>query len=162
MLWDLVNWELSTGTFTLAQHITDNTASDGWTESADQEIIGLLLAALKLCDTETPSERQVLYALRQGLVYHRLADVYGRCYRRGGVKPADGDGEGDCAPDGLARRKKLLQLCRMYYEKGARALQPLQQRSEFVKLQCDRIHFQEYLATSKCIYYMRNTREHLQ
>lgn len=151
VLWDLVNWELSTGTFTLAQHITDNTASDGWTESADQEIIELLLGALKLCDTETPGERQALYALRQGLVYHRLADVYGRSYRRSCVKPLLGDEANGAAADG--RRKKLLQLCRMYYEKGARALLPLQQRCEFVRMQCDRLRFQEFLATSNCTSY---------
>lgn len=149
VLWDLVNWELSTGTFTLAQHIIDNTPADGWTDSAEQEIIELLLTALKLSDTETPGERQVLYAFRQGLVYHRLAGVYARAYRRcGGDAGAAGVDEGQSMAD-ATRRKKLLQLARMYYEKAARALERLEQVREFVLVQNDRLALQEHLTAGK-------------
>lgn len=162
VLWDLVNWELSTSTFTLAQHIIDNTPAARWMDpDAEQEIIELLLRSLKMCDTETVGERQVLYAFRQALVYQRLGEVYARSYKRTGGNSNSGGGgvvgggRGDVDPmlsiggsdeKDSVRRKKMLQLCRMYYGKAAKALAPLEEASQYLRVLCDRMELQEYLA----------------
>lgn len=111
----------------------------------EQEIIKLLMGALKLCDTETPGDRQILYAFRTGLLYHRLANLYDAAYWRtigGGPAPAEDDHDND----GDARRKKLLQLCRLYYEKSVRQLEQLGEPKEYLQVQCDRITLQNRLA----------------
>lgn len=103
------------------------------------------MGALKLCDTETPSDRQILYAFRTGLLYHRLACLYDASYWRtiaGGTAPS----EDDLDNDGDARRKKLLQLSRLYYEKSIKQLEQLGEPKEYLQVQCDRLTLQNRLA----------------
>lgn len=98
----------------------------------------MLLNAIKLCDSDTPSERQILYTLRKGLIYHRLAKIYDQSYIRGGV-----------IDDTDIRRKKLLQLCRLYYEKSIKTFEQLDEPMEYLQVQCDRLILQDALVESK-------------
>lgn len=120
------------------------------TEKLEQEIIKLLMGALKLCDTDTTSDRQILYAFRTGLLYHRLANLYNASYWRtvaGGFAPCEDDQDSD----GEARRKKLLQLSRLYYEKSIKQFEQLGEPKEYLQVQCDRLTFQNRLAEGNFI-----------
>lgn len=97
----------------------------------EQEIIELLLNALKLCDTETSNPRQIMYIIRSGLIYHHLGNIYCRSYQ------AENTNE--------VRKKKLLQLCRLYYVKGAKTFESIEAPIEFLTVQIDRIELQNVL-----------------
>jgi hypothetical protein len=60
-LWDMVTWELSTSTFTLAKQLQDCSDKTLPLEEVEQEVMDMLHKALKLCDLETPGPRQELY-----------------------------------------------------------------------------------------------------
>ena len=109
-LWDLINWELTTATFNLAKQMQDFGSVDGCTGELEQEVLDMLFKALKLCDLETVSPRQVLYQFRAGLIYHRLASFYHQSLR-------SSEDEG--------KRKNLLLVCRLNYEKAANMLESL-------------------------------------
>lgn len=71
-LWDLVQWELSTATFTLAKQLQDFSAADkNSLAEASKEVLDLLQKSLKLCDVEHAGARQVLYSFRSGLIHKR-------------------------------------------------------------------------------------------
>jgi len=72
-LWDLVHWELSTATFTLAKQLQDYSAADKSSlVDASKEVLELLQKSLRLCDVEHAGARQVLYSFRSGLIHKRL------------------------------------------------------------------------------------------
>ena len=97
----------------------------------EQEIIETLMNALKLCDTDTQGDRQLLYTFRKGMVYHRLANVYRNSY----VHEVENE----------PRKKKLLQLVRLYYEKSAKTFEHLGETKEQLQIQCDRLQMQDIL-----------------
>lgn len=66
----------------------------------EQEIIEMYMGSLKLCDTQTRRD-----ILRQGLIYQCLGKIYASAYRKQVEK---------------ARKKKLMNLCKLYYEKSVR------------------------------------------
>lgn len=71
-LWDLVQWELSTATFTLAKQLQDFSSADkNSLAEASKEVLDLLQKSLKLCDVEHAGARQVLYSFRSGLIHKR-------------------------------------------------------------------------------------------
>lgn len=90
--------------------------------------------ALKYCDTETPGSRQIMYIVRSGLIYHNLGNVYGRAYQREMFSET--------------RKKKLLQLCRLYYDKGVKVFESCDAPSELLDIQTDRIDLQHILFES--------------
>lgn len=94
----------------------------------DQEIIDILLGSLKLCDTEMRGPRQMNYILRTGLIYHKLGNIYRRQYR--------------ASDNSSNRKKKLLNLCRLYYEKSIKVFQSVKAPYEFIEVQIDRLIFQ--------------------
>lgn len=96
----------------------------------DQEIIELLMGSLKLCDTESMGPRQIMYTIRSGLIYHKLGIIYCRQYQT-------------CNNNN--RKKKLLNLCRLYYEKSVKVFQSIEAPIEFVEVQNDRLRFQHVL-----------------
>lgn len=100
-------------------------------DEIDQEIIELLLGSLKLCDTETPGPKQIVYTIRTGLIYHKLAIIYSRQYRT--------------TNNSNNRKKKLLNLCRLYYEKSFKVFQNIEAPTEFIEVQIDRLKFQSTL-----------------
>lgn len=72
-----------------------------------------------------------MYITRTGLIYHHLGNIYLRSYKS------------ECASD--ARKKKLLQLCRLYYEKGAKTFEAIEASTEFLAVQIDRLELQQIL-----------------
>lgn len=88
-----------------------------------------------------------MYVQRQGLLYHRLAVVYHQSYQR--LDASDEANE--------TRRKKLLQLCRLYYEKSARVHEFAGNFVEYVRVQCSRLELQEQLVEGKRITFFSYT-----
>lgn len=130
-LWDMVNWELSTATFNLAKQMQDYSTADGNVEDLERDVLEMLMKALKLCDLETNSSRQVLYCFRAGLIYHRLGSFYHQTLR----STSDDN-----------KRRTTLQLCRLNYEKSSNLLESLNEFKDYFQVQLERIALQEYLA----------------
>uniref|UniRef100_A0A2M4CZA1 Erythroid differentiation-related factor 1 n=1 Tax=Anopheles darlingi TaxID=43151 RepID=A0A2M4CZA1_ANODA len=135
-LWSLVSWELSTATFNLAKQLQDHSEINppGKTaqspEEIEQEVVEMLQRALKLCDQDNSGPKQVLYSFRAALIHHRIASYYHMSYR----KTVDEQ-----------RRKTVLQLTKLHYEKAAKAFESLAEPQEFLQIQMERIALQEYL-----------------
>lgn len=129
-LWDMVNWELSTSTFNLAKNMQDNSESNGSTDELEREVLEMLMKALKYCDLETNSARQVLYSFRAGLIHHRLGSFYHHSLR-------------NIVDDN--KKRTTLQLCRLNYEKSANLLESLKEFKDYFQVQMERIALQEYL-----------------
>lgn len=100
-------------------------------DEVEQEIIDLLLNALKLCATETVSSRQIMYTVRSGLIYQNLGNVYSRAYQR--EKTSE------------TRRKKLIQLCRLYYNKAEKVFENCDAPNELLEIRSDRMELQHIL-----------------
>lgn len=100
------------------------------TDEIEQEIIDLLMGTIKLCDIDTLNARQILYAFRVGIVYQKLAKIYMHSYKR-----AKND----------ARKKQLLHLCRMYYEKSAKTFEKLGEAKEYLETQLCHLDLQDDL-----------------
>lgn len=130
-LWDMVTWELSTATFNLSKQMQDYSASGGNTEELERDVLEMLIKALKLCDLETNSSRQVLYCFRAGLIHHRLGSFYHHSLRT-------------ISDD--AKKRTTLQLCRLNYEKSSNLLESLKEFKDYFQVQMERIALQEYLA----------------
>lgn len=130
-LWDMVAWELSTATFNLAKQMQDNGVTDGDTVELERDVLDMLLKALKLCDLETNSSRQVLYCFRAGLIHHRLGSFYHQSLRT-------------TADD--AKKRTTLQLCRLNYKKALNLLESLKEFKDYLQVQMERIALQELLA----------------
>ncbi|CAG9805246.1 unnamed protein product [Chironomus riparius] len=130
-LWDHVSWELSTATFNLAKEMQENSSYDGSAEDLEREVLDILTKALKYCDIETNSSRQVLYIFRAGLIHQRLASFYHQSLRM---------------ITDETKRKNLLQLCRLHYEKAANLLASLNEFKDYFKVQVERIALSEFLA----------------
>lgn len=130
-LWDMVTWELSTATFNLAKQMQDCSTTEGSTDELEREVLEMLMKALKLCDLETNSSRQVLYCFRAGLIHHRLGSFYHQSLRT--------------AVD-ETKKRTTLQLSRLNYEKSANLLESLKEFKDFFQVQVERIALQEYLA----------------
>ncbi|XP_054731680.1 erythroid differentiation-related factor 1 [Anastrepha obliqua] len=132
-LWDLVNWELSTATFTLAKQLQDFSTADEATRSElEKEVLDLLQKSLKLCDLEHPGSRQILYTYRSGLIHKRIASFHYSQLRN------------SCTDNAIP--KATLQLCKHHYERAASILEGLREASDYLVVQLERISLQEFLA----------------
>lgn len=131
-LWELVAWELSSATFYYANALQDHTPASSriTVEELEQLVIDALQKALKLCDMTTPGSHQVLYTFRAGLIYNRLGSFYHNNYR-------------NC--DDENRRRKLLHLCRIHYEKSSKIFSSLKEPREFLDVQLKHISLLEEL-----------------
>ncbi|KNC34701.1 hypothetical protein FF38_09133 [Lucilia cuprina] len=133
-LWDLVNWELSTATFTLAKQLQDySSAEQVCRNDLEKEVLDLLQKSLKLCDVEHPGSRQILYTYRSGLIHKRIASFHYSQLRN------------NCT-DSSSLPKTTLQLCKYHYEKSAYILDSLKEASDYLIVQLERISLQEFLA----------------
>ncbi|XP_054016507.1 erythroid differentiation-related factor 1 [Hylaeus anthracinus] len=136
VIWDTVTWDLSTTLFTMATLLQDysTTSSCKTKEELEREVVDILQKALKHCDTETPGPRQPVYQFRAATIQHRLASFYHRIYR-------------EHQPDtDSIKRKTSLQLCKLYYEKAAKLLLSLEQTTEFLTVQMERVALAEHQA----------------
>lgn len=93
--------------------------------------------ALKYCDLETPGPRQPIYQFRAAIIQHKLASLYHRIYRN-----ADPESES-------TKRKTNLQLCKLHYEKASKLMQSLEQVTEYLTVQMERVALAEYQAQSE-------------
>lgn len=130
-LWDMVSWEHSTAVFNLAKQMQDNTPSDCNTDDIEKEVLEMLMKALKLCDLETNSSRQVLYSFRAGLIHRRLGSFYHLQLRK-------------IAED--TKKRTTIQICRINYEKSIGLFESLKEFKEYFQVQMERIALQEFLA----------------
>ncbi|KAH8301127.1 hypothetical protein KR018_002623, partial [Drosophila ironensis] len=134
-LWDLVHWELSTATFTLAKQLQDYGATDKTSlVEASKEVLDLLQKSLKLCDVEHTGARQVLYSFRSGLIHKRIASFHYAQLRS----------YGNCEFSQLP--KTTLQLCKSHYEKATQILETLKEVGDLLVVQLERISLHEFLA----------------
>lgn len=97
-------------------------------DKIEQEIIDLFMGSLKLCDTQTRS------SLRTGLIYNYLGNIYCESYKRN---------------SNHARYNKLLNLCRLYYEKSAHTFSNIDAITEYLGVQVDRLELQSVLFEGK-------------
>ncbi|XP_067646541.1 erythroid differentiation-related factor 1 [Eurosta solidaginis] len=132
-LWDLVNWELSTATFTLAKQLQDfSTADEATRIELEKEVLDLLQKSLKLCDLDHPGSRQILYTYRSGLIHKRIASFHYSQLR-------------NSCTDSSTIPKATLQLCKHHYERAADILDSLREASDYLVVQLERISLQEFL-----------------
>ena len=135
MIWDTITWDLSTTLFTMATLLQDYPTGGCKTEEElEREVVDILQKALKHCDTETPGPRQPVYQFRAATIQHRLASLYHRVYR-----------EYEPDTDNI-KRKTSLQLCKLYYDKAAKLLLALEQTTEFLTVQMERVALAEHQA----------------
>lgn len=133
-LWDLVNWELSTATFTLAKQLQDfSTADEATRAELEKQVLDLLQKSLKLCDLEHTGSRQILYTYRSGLIHKRIASFHYSQLRNSCT---------ECS----SIPKTTLQLCKHHYERAAAILDSLRETSDYLVVQLERISLQEFLA----------------
>lgn len=102
----------------------------------EQEIIALLLSSLKLCDTQTSNPQQHMFIVRSGLIYRYLGNIYVQSFENG------------CSSN--ARKRKLLSLCYLYYEKSVKLLEDTDEHHEYLAVQIDRLEFQKKLFQGRC------------
>ncbi|KAH8370610.1 hypothetical protein KR093_004353, partial [Drosophila rubida] len=134
-LWDLVQWELSTATFTLAKQLQDFSAADkNSLAEASKEVLDLLQKSLRLCDVEHAGARQVLYSFRSGLIHKRIASFHYAQLRGYGVSELS------------QLPKATLQLCKYHYEKATQILESLKEVRDLLVVQLERISLHEFLA----------------
>ncbi|XP_017791827.1 PREDICTED: erythroid differentiation-related factor 1 isoform X2 [Habropoda laboriosa] len=135
MIWDTVTWDLSTTLFTMATLLQDYPTTGCKTEEElEREVVDFLQKALKHCDVETAGPRQPVYQFRAATIQHRLASLYHRVYR-------------EYEPDvDNIKRKTSLQLCKLYYDKAAKLLLSLEQTTEFLTVQMERVALAEHHA----------------
>jgi len=102
----------------------------------EREVVDTLQKALKHCDIDTPGPRQPVYQFRAATIQHRLASLYHRVYRE---IESDADS---------SKKKTSLQLCKLYYDKAAKLLLSLEQSTEYLTVQMERVALSEYQARS--------------
>ncbi|KOX80301.1 Erythroid differentiation-related factor 1 [Melipona quadrifasciata] len=135
IIWDTITWDLSTTLFTMATLLQDYPITGCKTEEElEREVVDILQKALKHCDIETAGPRQPVYQFRAATIQHRLASLYHRVYRE--YEP-DADN---------IKRKTSLQLCKLYYDKAAKLLLALEQTTEFLTVQMERVALAEHQA----------------
>lgn len=130
-LYDIVLWEYSTAVFNLAKEMQQGMSADSTREEAEREVLEMLMKALQLCDIESNNSRQVLYMFRAALIHQRISSLHHQCIR---VSVEE------------HKRKTILQLCRLHYEKSVKLLETLAEFKDFLKVQLERIALQEFLA----------------
>jgi hypothetical protein len=108
-------------------------------EELEREIVEIFHKALKYCDIETHSPRQPIYQFRAATIQHRLASLYHKAYRK-----LDHDIDN-------VKRKNSLQIAKLYYEKAAKLLLTLEQTTEFLTVQMERVALREFQAQSKFV-----------
>ncbi|XP_063698705.1 erythroid differentiation-related factor 1 [Culicoides brevitarsis] len=133
-LWELISWELSGATFNYAKTLQDYGLMDNRlsTEEIEHSVVEALQKALRLCQTDTGSTKQVLYTFRAGLIHHRLGSLYHNFWLK----------RENCDEN---KKKTYLTLCRMHYEKSAKIFQSLNETREFMEVQLKRVSVAESL-----------------
>lgn len=103
-------------------------------EELEREVVDTLQKALKHCDVDTPGPRQPVYQFRAAIIQHRLASFYHNMYRK-----FDSDVDNN-------KKRTTLQLSKLYYEKAAKLQLSLEQTTEYLTIQMERVALAEYQA----------------
>ncbi|XP_061084487.1 erythroid differentiation-related factor 1 isoform X3 [Conger conger] len=132
VVWDSVNWELSTTYFTLATLQQDYAPlSRKAQEQIEREVTEAMMKSLKYCDLQTESARQPLYQYRAATIHHRLASMYHSCFRN-----QVGDEH---------QRKQHRSLAELHYCKAVRLFLSLTDAPcELLRTQLERVAFAEF------------------
>ncbi|XP_069671466.1 erythroid differentiation-related factor 1 [Periplaneta americana] len=134
-VWDTVLWELSSALYTMATRLQDFPALGNKSrEEVEREVAELYMKTLKYCDLETPGPRLPVYQFRAANIHHRLGSLYHNSYRS--LSPDD------------ARRRNLLMLSRLHYDKASRLLLQLEAPLHFLRVQLERVALAEFQAQS--------------
>ncbi|XP_066549130.1 erythroid differentiation-related factor 1 isoform X2 [Amia ocellicauda] len=132
VVWDSVNWELSTTYFTLATLQQDYAPlSRKAQEQIEREVTEAMVKSLKYCDLHTESARQPLYQYRAATIHHRLASMYHSCFRN------------QVGDEHL--RKQHRGLAELHYSKAVRLFHILKDAPcELLRTQLERVAFAEF------------------
>nr|CAD7406932.1 unnamed protein product [Timema cristinae] len=131
-IWDTVTWELSTTLYSMATLLQDYPdLTNKTSEEAEREVVELFMKALKFCDMDTTSPRQLVYQFRAAKIHHCLGSLYHKTFR--------------VLDLGDSRRKNVLQLTRLHYDKSSLLLARLKETLEFLTVQLERVALQEFL-----------------
>ncbi|KAL6263033.1 hypothetical protein P5V15_005829 [Pogonomyrmex californicus] len=134
-IWDTVMWDFSTTLYVKATLLQDYPTDEYKDEEElGREVVDTLQKALKHCDIDTPGPRQPIYQFRAANIQHRLASLYHKVYRK---IETDVDSN---------KKKTSLQLCKLYYDKAAKLLLSLEQSTEYLTVQIERIALAEHQA----------------
>lgn len=76
-----------------------------------------------------------MYTVRSGLIYQCLGKIYCESYKK----------------QSGTRRKNLLNLCRLYYEKSANLFNNIDAITEYLDVQVDRLELQHSLFEGKSL-----------
>lgn len=133
-IWDNVMWDLSTTLYTMASLLQDYPTAGYKNEELEREVVDTLQKALKHCDVDTPGPRQPVYQFRAATIQHRLASFYHHVYRE---FESDADN---------TKKRNSLQLSKLYYDKAAKLLLSLEQSTEYLTVQMERVALTEHQA----------------
>ncbi|XP_043911498.1 erythroid differentiation-related factor 1 [Protopterus annectens] len=137
VVWDSVNWELSTTYFTLATLQQDYAPlTRKAQEQIEREVTEAMLKSLKYCDIHTESARQPLCQYRAATIHHRLASMYHSCLRN-----QVGDEQ---------QRKQHKVLAERHYSKAVKLFNTLNDAPhEHLRVQLERVAFAEFQMTGQ-------------
>jgi len=126
-IWDTVSWELSSTLYTVGTLLQDHAPlSTQSRDEVEKAVTEHMSQALKYCDTETVSPRQLMYQSRAAVIHHRLASLYHHSYR--------------CyaTDDNSNRKKKLKQLSELHYLKASQLFLVVDRQAEFLRTVLER------------------------
>ncbi|XP_078586909.1 erythroid differentiation-related factor 1-like isoform X1 [Branchiostoma floridae x Branchiostoma japonicum] len=130
MVWDSVQWELSTTFFTMATLLQDFAPlSVKAEEQVEKEVVDLMTRSIRYCDTETESPRQPLAQYRAATIHHRLASMFHNAYRNQSEDQ---------------KRKQARSQAEHHYGKACRLFQQLEHPCELTRVQLERVALCEY------------------
>ncbi|XP_049620364.1 erythroid differentiation-related factor 1 isoform X1 [Suncus etruscus] len=137
MVWDSVNWELSTTYFNMATLQQDFAPlSRKAQEQIEKEVSEAMLKSLKHCDLDAASARQPLCQYRAATIHHRLASMY-----HSGLRNQVGDEH---------LRKQHRVLADLHYSKAGKLFQMLKDAPcELLRVQLERVAFAEFQMASQ-------------
>jgi len=126
-VWDTVCWELSSTLFTVGTLLQDHAPLSTQTrEEVEKSVTDYMSQALKYCDIDNPSPRQLMYQTRAAVIHHRLASLYHHSYRCYAVE------------DTSSRKKNLRQLSELHYIKSSQLFLILDRPAEYIRTVLER------------------------
>jgi len=126
-IWDTVCWELSSTLYTVGTLLQDHAPlSTQSRDEVEKAVTEHMSQALKYCDTETVSPRQIMYQTRAAVIHHRLASLYHHSYRCYALD------------DNSNRKKKLKQLSELHYVKASQLFLLVDRLAEYIRTVLER------------------------
>ncbi|EDL17767.1 erythroid differentiation-related factor 1 isoform 1 [Mus musculus] len=137
IVWDSVNWELSTTYFTMATLQQDYAPlSRKAQEQIEKEVSEAMMKSLKHCDVDSATARQPLCQYRAATIHHRLASMYHSCLRN------------QVGDEHLRKQHRVL--ADLHYSKAAKLFQLLKDAPcELLRVQLERVAFAEFQMSSQ-------------